>query len=609
MGTSFSTARSVDPPPPDTNMNLRFRSNTPTQKEDDCVDGNQAYPSAQSSKKALTKTAAEQSSGTNGSSSTRRRRRKHREIGGSSSAVVPIAQEGSEQTIEDEALLPSPGLLGADLVAKSHLFSAVSQGDKTVDTTTKSEKVEELLLAEDTSTKPFPTESTTPGNVRISSAFTAENDPTILAVATTPGGSRDASPTASLVRFGNSLLNERKRSVQSSDDRSQHLKSESAFETPNLEFIGKEGKTLGDATESEADFHLSSGAATEGDVMVSLGLNDIAEPFEPFSPGRQPSRHRRSSDAVLMGHTDGSRKPSESHNRNPGNRTRPRSTTQYETSSTATSKPKGKAGSGIHFSKSSQLQRWPPGVSPCVLYAREPDASNCSSANDAIPTQLAKIALEDDQRDLVFGDATFEVQVVGLHVAEDDDFPLSGLAKLGLASSSSTHQKHRVLYSSRKDPSDGVNTIIPAVHYDSIRRESQNRLNRDYVHVPPDKGLVTRGRGGPREVLSVAMQFVLFQIQGEIPRNTVRSTLDNVDALNETLNSLSSSDAPYFSLLAPFIRVSGGLGNAALEQAGCTNRTIDANVSFRLVSRDPTLNPHGEAWLRKTHYPHTPRAF
>jgi hypothetical protein len=256
--------------------------------------------------------------------------------------------------------------------------------------------------------------------------------------------------------------------------------------------------------------------------------------------------------------------------------------------------------------KKSQPVRWPQGVAPGFLYAREPDwdsggGEGPSAEEGLIATQLVKISAEADERDLVFGDAAFQIHVVGLRAAHGEGAS-GGLARLGLGNASSVGQRQRVLYSTRRGPAEGVNALLPAVHYDSIRRESLNNRSKDYFAIAGDRGLVTRGSGGSCETLTLGLRFALFQIQDELQTRSVRTTLDSVDALNGALDSLGSAPAPYFSRLAPFIRVSGALGAAALEQAGCANRVVDADVTFRLVSRDPRRNPRGEVYLRYGYY-------
>lgn len=374
-------------------------------------------------------------------------------------------------------------------------------------------------------------------------------------------------------------------------------------------------ETTSSTTGRSADSHPSEGTLEES-ATASPGLGPFGEDFELFPPPlrsrasenvsawRPKSRDRQSDQLNVPARPD---KPQEVAERpRDSGPSAARSTlnppSNPRSASHASPGSRRKQNTPSFLRRSSQLQ-WPAGVSPSILYVGEPERSSGENTDLVTQTQLAKIPLEDDQRDLVFGDSSFQIQVVGLHIGDDEETAVSGLAKLGLATQSPSCQRHRVLYSTRKDPSDGASATIPAVHYDSIRRESRNRMNREYIHVSTDKGSVTRGRGGSREVLSLAMQFVLFQIQGsELGRNSVRATLENVDALNQTLDSLSSTDAPYYALLAPFVRISGGLGTAALEQAGCKSRLLDADISFRLVSRDPTMNPVGEAFLRFGYY-------
>jgi hypothetical protein len=410
--------------------------------------------------------------------------------------------------------------------------------------------------------------------------------------------SGDGSPTVSLVRRGHAMHRLSQEAHTGSD---QCLKQVS----PELDEVAGNAIVPMDVrlvltSDHAEDFHLSSGAQTEASVGSPKSMTGIPEQLDAFSAEAATRSRRVSSGARLRRNSqeiEGDFTTGATRKLHQGSTASPEGVPVNGSRLT-----KGLAKPGFHFGKSSQLLEWPAGIAPSILYAREPDPSETSATNGAIPTQLAKMSFESDQRDLVYGDAAFHVKVVGLQIIDLDEPAASSFAKLGLVSPSSTSQRHRVLYSSRKDSSEGVNTVIPAIHYDSIRRESRNKLRRDHIHIPPDRGLVARSRGGS-EVLNLALHFVLFQIQDETSKNTVRPTLDNVDALNEILNALSCRDAPYYSLLAPFIRVAGGLGNAALEQAGCTNRIIDTHVSFRLMSRDPLLNPRrSEVRLRYGYY-------
>lgn len=325
-------------------------------------------------------------------------------------------------------------------------------------------------------------------------------------------------------------------------------------------------------------------------------------PFETFSPVQDRRRlFRETSDVSIAPPSDV-----------PSSQAKPSPISKEKSSTTeATRISKSNPGrflSGRLPSPRTQVEEWVQGVAPSLLYARELTQANvpCRTGDleGVVPCIPVKI-ISKEEKDFVFGDGAFQVHIVGLKIAQEQAGLSTGLAKLGLGSCPPSTSKHRVLYSTRREPAVGAQTLVPTIHYDSIRRESANQLQRDYVHISSDRGMVTCARGsGTEEVDQLAMQFVLFQVHDDLQSKWCASTLDNVDTLNAELKSLSASQAPYFSLLAPFLKVSGALGDAALDQAGRSDRLIDADFSFRLMSRHPALNQTrgGAVYLRYGYY-------
>lgn len=324
-------------------------------------------------------------------------------------------------------------------------------------------------------------------------------------------------------------------------------------------------------------------------------------PFEIVSPVQDRRRlFRETSDVSIAPPSDA---PSSQTKLSPISREK-----SSEIEATRISKSSMRFLSGRLPSPRTQVEEWVQGVAPSLLYARELTQANVpcriGDLEGAVPCIPVKI-ISKEEKDFVFGDGAFQVHIVGLKIAQEPAGLSTGLAKLGLGSCPPSTSKHRVLYSTRREHTVGAQTLVPTIHYDSIRRESANQLQREYVHIPSDRGLVTCASGsGTEEVDQLAMQFVLFQVHDDLQSKWCASTLDNVDTLNAELKSLSASQAPYFSLLAPFLKVSGALGDAALDQAGRSDRLIDADFSFRLMSRSPALNQTrgGAVYLRYGYY-------
>lgn len=434
--------------------------------------------------------------------------------------------------------------------------------------------------------------------------------------------SRSPSPVSSLVRQGKAVNNPehpntKKLRIQGSDSTLAASGSSASRETgaTSVEEEEESDRLTSQASQASAAiaaFGRRHGSRAQSKIssVQPTAPHIQTSPFENFSPAAEQRRLFQEppeppSSASSDAHVDAAVRGAAGR-RVPLAVERPTSNDQV--SANDIGRAASKSSPGRFLSGRTQVEEWAQGVAPCLLYARELTQANgtcrVGMEEGAVPTQPVKIISKEEQ-DFVYGDGAFQIHVVGLKVAQEPQGFSSGLAKLGLGACPPPAPKHRVLYSTRRTPTAGAQTLVPTIHYDSIRRESATQLQREYAHIPSGRGLVTCSRGsGSKEVVQLAMQFVLFQVQDDLQSKWCASTLDNVDALNSELQKLSSSQAPYFSMVEPFLKVSGALGDAALDQAGRSERLIDADFSFRLMSRDPALNltRGGAVYLRYGYY-------
>lgn len=257
-----------------------------------------------------------------------------------------------------------------------------------------------------------------------------------------------------------------------------------------------------------------------------------------------------------------------------------------------------------------RVRSWPEGYEPNVLFARDTGREGKKTDTPRLrATKLVKCPHTDD-RDIVYSDSPFEIRVVGVYQAGQEQANASKLLPV-LERTQSLRRRKRVLYSTRLEgpPYHAEQTQIPAVHYD-FRRESRNEAAKEYIAVPHSRSLVTRAFGSPKRQ-SVCLKLALIQTDDDVGREGRRSSLaqasleqalESVDIFNGALASLSAADVPYLSMLTPFIQVAASLGTAALEQAGRHDRIVDSEISFRLASRNPEENRAGEMYLRYGYY-------